>query len=590
MIRYILSALLFTAPLLAADDVVARAMHDELERSMQKLQLENLQKPYFIAYRIVESEICAISASFGALVINHCTPSTEDRHGRQLGVEVRVGDYARDNTNFYAFRMQASGVVRMISGAQIPMDDNYDESRRELGLATDSAYKEALDVYAKKKAALENRTRTGDAPDFSKETAVKDTQDAPRLKWNPEQIGNDVKALSAMFRSMPTIADSEVKFDGSNSLVRYENSEGTTFTRRESLATYQASANTQALDGMPLSDFEVVHSRTTTGIPTREEMAIRVKSLAARLERLRTAPTVDRYTGPVLFEGQAAGELVAQALGNGIYGLPRLVVDDARFESVFASDRGSFADKVGGKVLPEAFSLIDDATLRTFAGKPLLGGYNVDEDGVKSRANVLVEKGIMKQLLRSRALIPNTTASTASRRSGTGASPSNLILRTDKPVSAEQIKAELINLVKARGKEYGIIVRRVANASLASALNRGRMMIMTSSGADAVDIEPIIEAYKIFPDGREELVRNLKVTGLTLASFKDITAATDANVVYSAPFRAKRMAPFRGMPFVMGQLLVSVVTPSLLFDDMTLQKPTGEVPNLPFTKHPYFDK
>ena len=590
MIRYILSALLFTAPLLAADDVVARAMHDELERSMQKLQLENLQKPYFIAYRIVESEICAISASFGALVINHCTPSTEDRHGRQLGVEVRVGDYARDNTNFYAFRMQASGVVRMISGAQIPMDDNYDEIRRELWLATDSAYKEALDVYAKKKAALENRTRTGDAPDFSKETAVKDTQDAPRLKWNPEQIGNDVKALSAMFRSMPTIADSEVKFDGSNSLVRYENSEGTTFTRRESLATYQASANTQAVDGMPLSDFEVVHSRTATGIPTREEMAIRVKSLAARLERLRTAPTVDRYTGPVLFEGQAAGELVAQALGNGIYGLPRIVVDDARFESVFASDRGSFADKVGGKVLPEAFSLIDDATLRTFAGKPLLGGYNVDEDGVKSRANVLVEKGIMKQLLRSRALIPNTTASTASRRSGTGASPSNLILRTDKPVSAEQIKAELINLVKARGKEYGIIVRRVANASLASALNRGRMMIITSSGADAVDIEPIIEAYKIFPDGREELVRNLKVTGLTLASFKDITAATDANVVYSAPFRAKRMAPFRGMPFVMGQLLVSVVTPSLLFDDMTLQKPTGEVPNLPFTKHPYFDK
>ena len=590
MIRYILSAFLFTAPLLAADDVVARAMHDELERSMQKLQLENLQKPYFIAYRIVESETCTVSASFGALVINYCTPPTEDRHGRQLGVEVRVGDYTRDNTNFYAFRMQASGVVRTISGAQIPMDDNYDEIRRELWLATDSAYKEALDVYAKKKAALENRTRTGDAPDFSKETALKDTQDAPKLNWKPEQIVNDVKALSAIFRSTPGIADSEVKFTGSNSFVRYENSEGTTFTRRESLATYQASANTQAVDGMPLSDCEVVHSRTTTGIPSKEEMANRVKSLAARLEKLRAASTIDRYTGPVLFEGQAAGELVAQALGNGIYGLPRLVVDDSRFESVFASDRGSFADKVGGKVLPESFSLIDDATLRTFAGKLLLGGYNVDEDGVKARANVLVEKGVMKQLLRSRALIPNTTASTASRRAGTGASPSNLILNTDKPVSAEQIRTELINLVKARGKEYGIIVRRVANWSLAASLNRGRMVIITSSGADAVEIEPIIEAYKIFPDGREELVRNLKVTGLTLASFKDITAATDANVVYSAPFRAKRMAPSRGMPFVMGQLLVSVVTPSLLFDDMTLQKPTGEVPNLPFTKHPYFDK
>jgi hypothetical protein len=35
---------------------------------------------------------------------------------------------------------------------------------------------------------------------------------------------------------------------------------------------------------------------------------------------------------------------------------------------------------------------------------------------------------------------------------------------------------------------------------------------------------------------------------------------------------------------------VSIAAPAMLFDDMTLQRPTGEVPNLPFTKHPFFDK
>jgi len=33
-----------------------------------------------------------------------------------------------------------------------------------------------------------------------------------------------------------------------------------------------------------------------------------------------------------------------------------------------------------------------------------------------------------------------------------------------------------------------------------------------------------------------------------------------------------------------------VATPSLLFDDLTMQRPTGDIPNLPVTKHPFFDK
>src|SRR5580700_6151085 len=153
MMRSVLAIALFTAPLAAgADDnsAVLRAMKDELARSMKKLQLETLDKPYFIAYRMVETHGCSATASFGALLGSNCDPSSTG-HYRSMTAEVRVGDYKLDNTNFWAPMINA-GVVRISpdGGVTIPIDDNYDELRRQFWLATDSAYKSALDSLAKK--------------------------------------------------------------------------------------------------------------------------------------------------------------------------------------------------------------------------------------------------------------------------------------------------------------------------------------------------------------------------------------------------------------------------------------------------------
>jgi hypothetical protein len=37
-------------------------------------------------------------------------------------------------------------------------------------------------------------------------------------------------------------------------------------------------------------------------------------------------------------------------------------------------------------------------------------------------------------------------------------------------------------------------------------------------------------------------------------------------------------------------MVVSAVVPSMLFEDLTLQRPAGDIPNLRFTRHPFFDK
>ena len=144
--------LVLAAPLAGADDVIRKAMQDELARSMQQLRLNDLDRPYFIAYTVQDGTTTAASATFGSLT------ASEDTHMRLLTVEVRVGDYSLDNSNFFSIPSGAAGVTRLFGGTLgIPLDDDYQELRRQIWLATDSAYKRALEDIARKRAAMSGK-------------------------------------------------------------------------------------------------------------------------------------------------------------------------------------------------------------------------------------------------------------------------------------------------------------------------------------------------------------------------------------------------------------------------------------------------
>src|ERR1700733_723997 len=100
-----------TRPARAQDDIVMKAMRDELDRSMKQLHLENLEKPYFVSYRVVDSDSTNVSASFGAL-----SSSSQNRY-RTFNVEVRVGSYKQDNTNFASFGFDMSSMTQVFNGS-----------------------------------------------------------------------------------------------------------------------------------------------------------------------------------------------------------------------------------------------------------------------------------------------------------------------------------------------------------------------------------------------------------------------------------------------------------------------------------------
>jgi hypothetical protein len=571
----------------AGEDVVMQAMADELERSIKTLQMENLGKPYFIAYRVDEVRNAESSATFGAM------RGGGENHQRFLTVELRVGDYALDNTNFVTMP-DRSFSMRRPGRARLPLEDSYQEIRREIWLTTDVAYKQALEHLAKKQAALQNKTRTDEIADFSKEEPFTSVSEEP-LPQLPDISQSDgmMQSLSRLFCNMPDIYSSTVRLSMQVIHTRYLNSEGTRYTRIEPVASVVAGASTQAVDGMPLSDFVAVFAESLDDLPGEEELAAQIKAMGERLAALRQAPLPETYNGPVLFEGQAAAELLSQVFVPKLLASRDAVSDNPQIEMFLGRSSGSsFVDKVGARVLPRFMQVVDDPTLQTHAVQPLLGGYSVDDEGVPASKTVLAQRGLLKTLLSTRAPVRGISNSTGNRR-GDGAVPSNLVFSGTGGLTDEELRQELIALVSERELEFGIIVRRVGNPIL-STMDDPRSSMMRffgGGGGDGEKVQPIIAAYKLFPDGREELIRNLQISGLDAGAFKEIIAISEQQTVTSIPFSSgsSAMSAFgMGGSAVGGPPLISLVTPSLLFEDMTLKKPSGEIPKPPIAPHPAF--
>jgi predicted Zn-dependent protease len=580
--KLVAAALLLLSGILAhaQDDVAMRAMKDELARSVSELQLQKMDKPYFIAYRMDEINQSSVSAMLGSL--------TEDQPSRTrlIGVEVRVGDYALDNSNYVSIRSFGAGAGRFSGISRAPLDDNYQQIRRDFWLATDSQYKKALEDLSAKRAALETRQHTDDIPDFDKEAPAK-LSEPPEKNQASDELKTLARDLSAVFKSDPEIYASSVDLQYVNRYIRYINSEGSSFTRAQTLFKLQINARTQAPDGLPISDSIDLYGRTIADLPARDVLISRTRAMADRILKLRSATSLEHYNGPVLFEGTAAGEIFAQQFATGLMAVRTPLSDDSRFEAYFNQmmsqlGGGSFVDKIGGRVLPDFLNVTDNPLLSDYKGARLMGAGKIDDDSVKTRETILVEHGMLKTLLSTRVPVRSVPQSTGSRR-GWGPAPSNLFVTSEKSLSNAELRQELLRRAKARGLDYGIVVRRVGGGAAASFMKMA--VRMAQQGGQSSD--SLAEVYKLYSDGREELVQGVEIAEMTPATFKDIVAVGDSPVVFTDEFIPRAGALFSlGASASSDVPVVSCVVPSMLFDEVSLAKSRGPFPNPPSSPSP----
>ena len=537
------------------EDIIIEALSDELERSMNELQLEDAPKPYFIGYTVFDNTQYTESFFVGTSVRDDTV------RARTLRVEVRVGSYELDNRNYQPRANRSSAVTR-----GLPVTDDYEELRRTVWRATDFAYKNAVQNFASKKTALENRRQEDSLTDFSVEEPFTYTTE-PEIDFDSidlHVVRNPANELSRLFQDAPDIYTSVVVANGAKRRRIFMNSEGSFYDIYEQLCRIRTMAFTQADDGTELQDYSTEYSTDCTNFPALSDMKSRVQEMIARLQSLRVAtPPEEVYNGPVMFEGQAASEIFRRLL------LPRLLAirvpmtDNPRSDSL--RPRNPFLDKIGARVISAKIDVINDPTLAEFEDRPLLGHYSVDRQGVPAQRTHLIDGGRLQTLLSTRSPVDDFRSSTGSSRSGGSAIPGNVFLipQDGEGLTDEEMQEEMEFLMQDYGVEYGIVVRRLANPSELAFGNR------TSN---------VLEAYKVFPDGREELIPVIEITGFNDRTLRDIVAVSEHVASFDTIYG------YSGGAWVTP---ISIVCPSVLIEELTVRKMRPISPKPPVVPHPY---
>lgn len=498
------------------DNEIFKAFDDELKRTVGKLKLGEHPSPYFAAFSGNQSRYVDVYGAFGAL------DRIDSGRGRSLDVEVRVGDYKFDNSGTSG--SQFFNPYEAYSESGMALDNDYDSIRRTLWLMSDSRYKRAIEELEKKKAVL-NQKKIDNLPNsFIKTEPVVSLLPVERQDIDSKKWAEIVRAVSREFRANPRIVDCRVVYQNRDNIRWFQNSEGSRNREQEMCSTLYMSATAQASDGMLVSDFAHYALKKDKDMPQLEELLAAARGLSESVISLAKAPVMEDYNGPILFERQAAAEFFAQTVA------PQLVISQ---ESAFERrNKRTEADLLGKRILPKFINISDNPLIESFRGKPLKGGYVVDDEGVRAKTVSLVEHGTLKTLCSGRTPTRGIQESNGHYRDGR-AKVSQLFISSDTSKTPEELRKQLIEIGKETGLSHVMIARKIVNPNGMGVDFESSISNIFSPGRKEIELASPALLYKVsVQDGKEELVRGARFSGLTRRTWKDIEGVANDDDVY----------------------------------------------------------
>ncbi len=570
----------FSLPQAGQDDIVFKALADEMNRSTQRLHLDQYKGPYFISYTVRQTDSFDVKASFGAIDSKH-----RDR-SRTLHVDVREGDYTLDSHGGGGGGLSMFTGGGGTGGTSLVEDDNYDAIRHEVWLKTDAAYKKAIEDLAAKKAVLQENTIKDPPDSMSHEKPVQDIEPAAKLEVSQQKTTDMVRRLSAVFKEYPRVQKSVVLFGDKANTRWFVNSEGFCNRTPSHQCYLFAIASVQAANGAIVSDTEIFAGENSADLPAEDLIEKRLRSLAQRLTALADARELEDYRGPVLFEGDAAGEMISQVLLSNLGHSPEpLSKLGGLAGSLGAKFKNPLSDRLGSRILPTFISVVDDPLKNREGEQKILSSYRIDDDGVFAQKISLVEKGVLKTLAMSRLPSREIKQSNGHARGDSGVCD-NLYIISDNKLAPDKLRQRLIELGKDSNVKEVLIVKRLWSFFAGALEPQALISSMMSGimGGSELHLSPPVELYSLnIETGKEELVRAAQFGNLTLRLLRDIEATGDDTKPYLVFSKANILRSPDSSEFC------TVSTPSILVSEIELTKPSKQTTLPPILKNPYFE-
>ena len=534
------------SPLLAA-------LQTELERSMKTLSAQD-PRAYYMGYTITDSQRVEVSGSNGALL------NSNEARNRWLEVSIRTGSYNLDNSHKVGERQMQSGGP----GTPVPIDDDAEVLRRAIWLETDKQYRAAAEALIKIKTGKEVKVETveGRAPDFSREEPHTYIGPQVSIAVDRKPWEEKVRAYTKAFRESAAIINSIVTFTAQAQNVYQVTAEGTQLQFGQIRYRLELFIQGKAPDGMDIDRYYNFDWVNPADAPNDKAVSAAEATMRRELEGLVAAPINDPTVGPALLTGRAAAVFFHEVFGHRAEGHRQKDVTEGQ----------TFSKKVGEQILPDFLSITDDTTMKKLGSQDLLGSYQFDDEGVPAQRVTLVDHGVLKNFEMSRSPLVGFPHSNGHGRRQLGATPvsrqGNLIVQSSKTVTNAQLRAKLIELIKAQGKPFGLLIDDIA----------GGFTFTGRGQPQAFQVLPLV-VYKVFSDGRpDELVRGVDIVGTPLAALTKIVATGDTPEVFNGYCGAES-----------GSVPVAAASPAILTSELEVQKKESSTDRPPILPPPAHD-
>lgn len=514
-------------------------MKAEIDREMVALRKQ--QEPaHYLAYQLVERRVVSFEAEGGALI------NDDDSTERNLDVEVRVGSPELDNTR--TLNSDDAGLNSpMTRRGVVPFGEDKLAIATALWLETDRRYREAVTALGYVEQDQRTLKSRATAPDFSPSQPEVYVEAPARLQFDKAQWIERLKRCSAKaLKGAATRGTCSATF--TLNTAWFVNSEGSQLQLSWTSAQMGVSVGVKAEDGMGLSRLEQRFGRTPADLPGDGEVDKMIASVNADLDALHDAPLADPYVGPAILEGRASGVFFHEVFGHRIEGHRQKDTTGGQ----------TFASYVGKEIAPDWLSVYDDPQIATLNGVQLNGFYRFDDEGVRAQHVPLIDRGKLVGFVMGRNPIMGFPKSNGHGRRSPGLPPvarqGNLVVEVTKSVPRADLEKMLLEEVKRQRRPYGMIFTDIS----------GGFTNTSAFAPQAFKVNPVM-AYKLYPDGKKELVRGVDVSGTPLVALQSIRAASREIETFNGVCGAES-----------GWVPVSASAPSLLIEKIEVEK--GFVP------------
>ncbi|MEM6642889.1 MAG: hypothetical protein AAF616_07920 [Bacteroidota bacterium] len=387
-------------------EIIFKAMEDEMERSMNELSYEDYKKPFYIEYATNLGTAGIVGAKLGGVTEKGTFPINFPT------VRLMVGDY---ELNDEKFNNKESRVFHNDGNSPLSIEPDYDMLRRSLWIMTNNVYKTASEKFENQLDIMEQNNYTKAdmiATDFAKAEPLQMIVEEPIQEFDLNYCEKIVSDLSSKATEFQFLSD----FSASISYITmhrfYVNSEGSKTLMPYALARLIVRAEAMDEKNKVVGQELKYYFDRQSDLPTLEILGQDAEALISNVkENLGAEEFSGRYEGPLIFEKGAVAQLLVEKLctrGNGLISNPRNLVYSSK-EGLFWGKLFSWDKNIGDKFLDKSISVVSYPFLEEFEGKRLIGGgEKFDLQAVVPQDSlVLFENGYLRNQLNDRTPTEN---------------------------------------------------------------------------------------------------------------------------------------------------------------------------------------